>query len=39
VKLFNGDNRSNGKRVAINILGIGATVTAIGLILWGAGRS
>ncbi len=39
VKLFNGDSRPNGRRVAMNILGIGATVTAIGLILWAAGRT
>ncbi len=39
VKLFNGDNRSNGRRTAMNVLGIGATVTAIGLILWAAGRT
>ncbi|HEX8686112.1 MAG TPA: hypothetical protein VF654_06405, partial [Pyrinomonadaceae bacterium] len=38
VRLFSGDNRSNGRRRAMNILGVGATFAAIGLILWGAGH-
>ncbi|HEX8285703.1 MAG TPA: hypothetical protein VF588_20270 [Pyrinomonadaceae bacterium] len=38
VKLFNGDNRSPGRRFAVNLLGIGATVTVFGLVLWVAGH-
>ncbi len=38
VRLFNGDNRSNARRRAMNILGIGALVTTIGLTLWVAGH-
>ena len=36
VKMFRGDNRSDGKRLALGLVGIGAAVTAVGLILWGA---
>ncbi|HEX8150121.1 MAG TPA: hypothetical protein VF591_23255 [Pyrinomonadaceae bacterium] len=36
VKRFRGDNRSAGRKAVVAIIGIGATVTAIGLILWGA---
>lgn len=34
VKRFRGDNRSSGRRAVFNIIGIGATVTAIGLFVW-----
>jgi hypothetical protein len=34
VKRFRGDKRSNGRRALVNIIGIGATATAIGLFVW-----